>query len=55
MTKDMCCVDGCENEALTTTKLKDDAKVKFCLDCVTDLYKFSTFQLWDDCKLVINK
>ena len=55
MIKDICGVEDCQNETLTTTKLKDDVKVKFCLDCVTDLYKFATFQLWDDCKTVIVK
>jgi hypothetical protein len=55
MIKDICGVENCENEVLTTTKFKNDVKVKFCLDCVTDLYKFATFQLWDDCSTVINK
>jgi hypothetical protein len=48
MVKEICEVKDCENEVLITTHLKENVKVKWCRDCVTDAYKLATNQVFTE-------
>lgn len=52
MNIEICEVESCENEVLITTKLKD-RKTKFCRDCVMDMWRLITNQVFShDIELV---
>jgi hypothetical protein len=47
MNIEICEVVDCINPVLTTTKLKDNKKVKMCRDCGKDLYDLGHGLIWN--------